>query len=193
MKATKKSDVISLFNQLYDTDRIAWEALGKPQGTYDTTNTQRLAERYRLFVDALADLLNNIGGGTKQQLQRSIKRAQDVMKLDLTGSNKMNLDKERLLRLAELEDKAGSVSVGGLFMSKDQKSDSPQKTGPRIIYESENKLNRVVLANGYIYCEYNPSSDSFGNPRWVEVSQEARASLLHNALRHVLTSKNLNA
>lgn len=43
------ADVERLRAQLHADDQRAWEALGKPEGTYDTTNVQRLCKEVSLL------------------------------------------------------------------------------------------------------------------------------------------------
>jgi len=59
---TKKNKTVE--DQLYEADQIAWKALGCPEGTYDTTNVERLVARIKElqkaakdFRDAASDLV----------------------------------------------------------------------------------------------------------------------------------------
>lgn len=59
---TKKNKTVE--DQLYETDQIAWKALGCPEGTYSTTNVERLVagvkelqKAAKDFRDAASDLV----------------------------------------------------------------------------------------------------------------------------------------
>lgn len=47
---TKKNKTVE--DQLYEADQIAWKALGCPEGTYDTTNVERLVARVKELQQA---------------------------------------------------------------------------------------------------------------------------------------------
>ena len=77
------AELLALRAHLRADDQCAWEALGKPEGTHETTNVQRLCtevERLRSLIRQYIQAIDDLAVDDSEETQSRYERTEDELR-----------------------------------------------------------------------------------------------------------------